>query len=156
MKLPYDGMRCGNNGQFAYGADLDAALAQIAQLRDNLEAAHKAERHAEMETGRALSAHAIEAAQLRGTISLADDAVSARDQIIKDLAQSNETLTQQRDHWLAVARNKDGQVEGLKAHMRTVAGWLNNGCEPSKGAGELLLVAGLPPPQEAPRSENAK
>lgn len=33
MKLPYDGMRCGNNGQFAYGTDLDAALAQIERLR---------------------------------------------------------------------------------------------------------------------------
>lgn len=43
--------------------------------------------------------------------------------------------------------------ERLKAHMRNVAGWLNNGCEPSKGAGELLLVAGLPPPQTPTQSE---
>lgn len=39
------------------------------------------------------------------------------------------------------------EIERLKAHMRNVAGWLNNGCEPAKGAAELLVVAGLPPPQ---------
>ena len=37
------------------------------------------------------------------------------------------------------------EVASLKAQMRNVAGWLNNGCEPAKAAAELLLVAGLPP-----------
>lgn len=32
----------------------------------------------------------------------------------------------------------------LRATMRNVAGWLNNGCDPARGAAELLLVAGLP------------
>jgi hypothetical protein len=41
------------------------------------------------------------------------------------------------------------EIEQLKDHMRNVAGWLNNGCEPAHGAAELLLIAGLPPPQEA-------
>lgn len=36
------------------------------------------------------------------------------------------------------------RVRQLETTMRNVAGWLNNGCEPSKGAAELLLVAGLP------------
>lgn len=33
--LPYGGMRMGNNGQYVYGMDLDAALKEIAHLQDS-------------------------------------------------------------------------------------------------------------------------
>jgi hypothetical protein len=39
------------------------------------------------------------------------------------------------------------EIERLKAHMRKVAGGLNNRGDPIHAAAELLLVAGLPPPQ---------
>jgi len=38
VRLPYDGTRIGNNGQYVYGMDLDAALAEIERLRTMLAA----------------------------------------------------------------------------------------------------------------------
>lgn len=61
------------------------ALEENELLRDQLEAAHRAQREAEAETGRALAAHAIEAAQLRGNPSLAEEGLA-------NYAQENEQL----------------------------------------------------------------
>lgn len=46
--------------------------------------------------------------QARANLFLAEEGLA-------NYAQSNETLALQRDHWLAVARTKDEQVERLRA-----------------------------------------
>lgn len=45
-------------------------------------------------------------------------------------------------HELAVfLRDMSREIDRLRHCMRNVASWLNSGCEPAKGAAELLLVA---------------
>lgn len=76
--------------------------------------------------------------RLRQQLSLAEEGLANYAQELANARHDIERLT-------AACSAEATEVERLKVHMRNVAGWLNNGCEPAKGAAELLLIAGLPP-----------
>lgn len=86
---------------------MQSLMAEVERLRPQLEAAHKAQRHAEMETGRALAAHAIESAQLRGTLSLTEEGLA-------NYAQENQKLRECWAEALANYAKQNTEVETLK------------------------------------------
>jgi hypothetical protein len=85
---------------------------------------------------------ADEIAQLRGSLSLAEEGLANYAQ----LKASNETLALQRDHWLAVARNKDEQVENLREAIETHRQAIGNGGNMVEADDELWAIL-QPEPQ---------
>lgn len=63
---------------------------------------------------------------------------------MSEAADEIERLEHDLTRHMLIAASLATENERLRGCMRNVASWLNNGCEPSKGAAELLLVAGPP------------
>jgi chromosome segregation ATPase len=94
---------------------------------------------------------ADEIAQLRGSLSLAEEGLAKYAQENAQLKASNGTLALQRDHWLAVARNKDKQVEKLREAIETHRQAIGNGGNMVEADDELWAIL-QPEPQNGPIS----
>jgi hypothetical protein len=85
-------------------------------------------------------------AKLTQELSLAEEGLANYARENAQLKASNETLALQRDHWLAVAREKDAQVERLREAIETHRQAIGNGGNMVEADEELWAIL-QPEPQ---------